>query len=71
MLAAPAALSRLVAGVLKTSSVVVVTSDHGTEFFEHGNKAHRRTLFDESVRTPLVVRFPLAVRAGSRIDHHG
>jgi arylsulfatase A-like enzyme len=49
-------------------TLIVVTSDHGEEFFEHGQKGHRNNLFDESLRVPLVVRLPGAVPAGARID---
>jgi len=54
------------AGVLD-DTVIVLTSDHGTEFFEHGWKGHRTTLYDEVIRVPLVVRYPKAVPAGLRI----
>ncbi len=52
---------------LLDSSVVIVTADHGTAFFEHGLKGHRNTLFDELIRVPLIVRFPRRVPAGLRI----
>lgn len=55
-----------VAGLLD-KTVVAVTSDHGTEFFEHGYKGHRMTLFDEVIRIPLVIRYPQAVPAGVRV----
>jgi len=42
---------------------VVVTSDHGEELFDHGSLTHGRTLYDELLRVPLLVRFPHA-RAG-------
>ena len=45
-------------------AVVVVTADHGEEFFEHGGKGHQRTLFDEVLRVPLVVWAPGRVTAG-------
>lgn len=54
------------AGVLD-DTIVVVTSDHGTEFFEHGDKGHRKTLHDEVVHIPLVVRWPKALPAGGRV----
>lgn len=54
------------AGVLE-DTVVVLTSDHGTEFFEHGWKGHRTTLYDEVVHVPLVVRWPGSVPAGVRV----
>ncbi|MCP5057303.1 MAG: sulfatase [bacterium] len=38
-------------------TVVIVTSDHGEGFFEHGSSLHA-TLHDEITRVPLVVRLP-------------
>lgn len=54
------------AGVLD-NTIVVITSDHGTEFFEHGAKGHRNTLHEEVVRIPLIVRWPSAISAGGRV----
>lgn len=48
-------------------TIVVVTSDHGEEFFEHGHKGHAKALFDESLRVPFVVRHPRSVAAGRRL----
>jgi arylsulfatase A-like enzyme len=53
---------------LLDDTVVVVTSDHGEEFFEHGNKGHRKTLYDESIRVPLIVRYPPRVPAGTVVE---
>lgn len=50
-------------GVLD-QTIVVLTSDHGQEFFEHGNKGHRSSLFEEQVRVPLVMRYPERIAAG-------
>ncbi len=50
------------------NTVVVVTSDHGEEFFEHGQKGHRFTLYDEVIRIPLVIWAPGRIDAGQRID---
>ena len=36
-------------------TLVVLTADHGEAFFEHGRKGHRKDLFDETVRVPLVM----------------
>lgn len=55
-------------------SVIVVTSDHGEEFLDHGGWWHGLTLFEEQVRVPLMVRVPggmgnrLAGRAAGLID---
>ncbi len=54
-------------GVLD-ETLVVVTSDHGDEFFEHAGKGHRRTLYDESLLVPLVLRYPARVPAGTRVE---
>jgi len=44
-------------------SLVVVTSDHGDEFFEHGGRGHRHTLYEELVHVPLLM---VAPRGGER-----
>jgi len=51
---------------LRENTIVVLTADHGTEFFEHGDKGHRKTLFDEVIRVPLIVRYPARFPAGRR-----
>jgi arylsulfatase A-like enzyme len=48
-------------------TVVVFTSDHGEEFWEHGGRWHGRQLFSESTQVPLVIRYPRAFRAGMRV----
>ncbi len=37
------------------NTLIVVLSDHGEEFFEHGNRGHRQTLYDEVIRVPLLI----------------
>jgi arylsulfatase A-like enzyme len=54
-------------GVLD-DTIVVVTADHGEEFFEHGRKGHAHALYDESLLVPLVIRYPRLVAAGQRIE---
>ncbi len=41
------------------NALIIVTSDHGEEFFEHGGRGHRNSLYDEQLRVPLLVRPPL------------
>jgi arylsulfatase A-like enzyme len=49
-------------------SVIVVLSDHGEEFGEHGGREHRQ-LFAETVHVPLLIRFPDGVgRRGATVD---
>ncbi|MDA8019985.1 MAG: sulfatase-like hydrolase/transferase [Thermoanaerobaculia bacterium] len=39
-------------------SLIVLTSDHGEEFGEHGGWAHGHTLYNELLHIPLVVKYP-------------
>ena len=38
--------------------LVMVTADHGEEFFEHGNKGHGNALVPEVLNVPVIVRPP-------------
>jgi arylsulfatase A-like enzyme len=49
-------------------TVVVVTSDHGEEFFEHGRLGHRHNLHESTVAIPLIIRCPGRVPAGATIS---
>jgi len=48
-------------------TLVSIVSDHGEEFFEHGRKGHDKTLFEESVRVPWILRLPGRIEAGRRV----
>jgi arylsulfatase A-like enzyme len=37
------------------NTLIVVVSDHGEEFFEHGSYFHRHALYDELVRIPMLI----------------
>lgn len=39
----------------QAGSVIVVTADHGEEFYEHGRWGHGKSLYDEVVNVPLVI----------------
>jgi len=47
--------------------VIVVTADHGDEFFEHGEKGHRKNLYDTTLQVPLIVRLPHGAGGGRRV----
>ena len=49
-------------------TMIVVTSDHGEEFFEHGSWEHGRALYDESLKVPLIIKFPGSKFRGKRIE---
>lgn len=43
---------------LREKTVIIVVSDHGEEYFEHGGIDHGHTLYDELVHVPLIVHVP-------------
>jgi len=50
------------------STVLVVASDHGEEFMEHGSlEGHQWTLYDEVVMVPLIAHFPGPRLQGTRV----
>ncbi|HUG53349.1 MAG TPA: sulfatase, partial [Vicinamibacteria bacterium] len=55
---------------LDRSTLVVVTSDHGEEFLDHGSWEHQKTLYEEVARVPLVMRAPGTAprREGSQVS---
>jgi arylsulfatase A-like enzyme len=55
------------AGLTK-NTLVVYTSDQGFYMGEHG-WFDKRFMYEESMRTPLVMRFPGVIKAGSKDDH--
>jgi arylsulfatase A-like enzyme len=48
-------------------TLVIVTSDHGEQFMEHGETEHSYDLHDEVVHVPLVMRLPGAIPPGIRV----
>lgn len=48
-------------------TVIVLTSDHGEEFYEHGGWWHGTTLYDEQIHVPLVVKPASGGPTGVRI----
>ena len=49
-------------------TLVIVTSDHGEEFYEHGAWTHGADLYDESLKVPLLIKFPRSRFAGRRVE---
>ena len=50
------------------NTVVVVSSDHGFFYGEHGLGRERRLAYEETARVPLFVRYPSLIPAGMTID---
>jgi arylsulfatase A-like enzyme len=60
-------LSALQARGALEDTIVIVTSDHGEQFGEHGLFVHGNSLYQPLLHVPLIVRFPPLVPAGRRI----
>jgi arylsulfatase A-like enzyme len=54
---------------LTQNTLIVVTSDHGEEFGEHGVFWHGNSLYRPSVEVPLVMRLPGAPPVVRVVDH--
>jgi N-acetylglucosamine-6-sulfatase len=48
------------------NTIVVVTSDHGFWYGEHGLSNERRLAYEEALRIPMMIRYPAKITAGSR-----
>ena len=47
---------------------IIFTSDNGFFYGEHGLSLERRLPYEESIRTPFIIRYPAVASAGSQID---
>jgi N-acetylglucosamine-6-sulfatase len=47
------------------NTVIVFTSDNGYFYGEHGLSVERRLAYEESIRMPLLVRYPRMIKAGT------
>lgn len=43
---------------LMDKTIFILTSDHGTEFYEHKKFDHGATLYDELIHIPLIIKLP-------------
>ena len=55
-------VARAIEGLKKAGlydrTLLAVTADHGEELYDHGGVAHGRTVWNEVLHVPLVVKFP-------------
>jgi arylsulfatase A-like enzyme len=72
-------MDREVAGFLRSlrglvpegELMVVLTSDHGEAFLEHGHLGHGVSLYDEQLRVPLIVEYPDGLTGTSDVPASG
>jgi arylsulfatase A-like enzyme len=53
---------------LYEKSLIILTSDHGEEFFDHEAWLHDHSIYDEGIRIPLVIKFPDTEHKGRQIE---
>ena len=52
---------------LAEKTLVIVLSDHGEGFLEHGLLTHGNSLYEEAIHVPLIMRLPGVIPAGKRV----
>ncbi|HWU89794.1 MAG TPA: sulfatase, partial [Kofleriaceae bacterium] len=51
-------IGRVLAALDPRTTIVALAADHGEELGEHGTRFHARSLYNQAVRIPLLVRVP-------------
>jgi arylsulfatase A-like enzyme len=54
---------------LYEKSMIIITSDHGEEFYDHEAWLHDHSVYNEGIRIPLIVKLPDAEYKGNRIEN--
>jgi arylsulfatase A-like enzyme len=61
------AMDSLIKGIRKLNlldkTMIIITSDHGEEFKDHGSMLHGTTLFEEQLLVPLIIHTPDCIPA--------
>ena len=52
---------------LLENTLVIITADHGEEFYEHGRVGHQGVPFEEVLHVPLIVHWPEEIEGGKRV----
>jgi arylsulfatase A-like enzyme len=53
---------------LRDKTLVVLASDHGEAFGEHGREGHARDVYGEVITTPLILSFPFRLEPGLVVE---
>ncbi|MCP4638894.1 MAG: sulfatase-like hydrolase/transferase, partial [bacterium] len=63
---------RLIGGLkargLYDNTLIIVVADHGEEFWEHGDEGHGKTLYEEQLRIPFLMKLPGSAHAGETLE---
>jgi arylsulfatase A-like enzyme len=61
-------MDALVERDLRNRTIVVIASDHGEAFFEHGGEGHARSLYREVQHVPLFILLPFDLEPGIVVE---
>ncbi|MCS5634909.1 MAG: sulfatase [Myxococcota bacterium] len=61
-------IDTLAAEGILDNTVIVIASDHGEAFFEHGGEGHARNLYWEVQNVPLIIAPPLVIEGGVVVE---
>jgi arylsulfatase A-like enzyme len=62
-------MERLAALGVADDTLLVITSDHGEEFRDHGSWGHGHSVYQELIQVPLIFHRPGLVPEGRRVAH--
>jgi N-acetylglucosamine-6-sulfatase len=72
MLAVDDGVGRILDALMQTAkldnTLIIFTSDNGYFFGEHGLTVERRLPYEESVKTPLLMRYPKLIKPGTEVN---
>jgi len=60
-------ISKLKSLNLYDNTLIILTSDHGEEFYDHKAWLHDHSLYNEAIKIPLIIKFPLYKFQGKTI----
>jgi arylsulfatase A-like enzyme len=52
---------------LYDNTMIILTSDHGEEFYEHKSWHHTHSVYNETIKVPLIIKFFNSTNMGKRI----
>ena len=61
-------IEQLDARGLREKTLIVLVSDHGEAFGEHGREGHARDVYGEVTTTPLILSFPFRLEPGAVVE---
>jgi len=54
---------------LYDQTMIIITSDHGEEFYEHKGWEHGHSIYNELIKVPLIIKFPHSKHRGSNVQN--